>query len=135
VLDKRWRLQVALCTGRHADNQQYLCAAFSSHHSSLLTSSLQLVPCLFLVLFPVNIFQTHLIFLHSPFLEDPEGGGLDAVGGPGGVAALVADGDGEAAEVCPHEVDDPALLALDVQRGALAPVLGPPLRTWSWVFH
>ena len=80
-------------------------------------------------------FQTHQIFLHSPFLEDPEGGGLDAVGGPGGVAALVADRDGEAAEVCPHEVDDPALLALDVQRGALAPVLGPPLRTWSWGFH
>ena len=90
---------------------------------------------LFLVLHPVNIFQTHQIFLHSPFLEDPKGGGLDAVGGPGGVAALVADRDGEPAEVCPHEVDDPALLALDVQRGALAPVLGPPLRTWSWGFH
>ena len=71
--------------------------------------------------------------MHSPFLEDPEGGGLDAVGGPGCVAALVADGDGEPAEVCPHEVDEPPLLALDVQGGALAPVLGPPVRTWSWV--
>jgi hypothetical protein len=54
------------------------------------------------------------------------------VGGPGGVAQLVADGYGEAPIVGPHQADHRPLLALNVQVRALAAVLGPPLsRSWK----
>jgi hypothetical protein len=50
------------------------------------------------------------------------------VRGPAGVAEVVADRDGEAAVVGSDEADDGPLLALDLEAGALATVLGPALR-------
>ena len=41
---------------------------------------------------------------------------------------VVADGDGEAAVVGPDDSDGAALVALDLQRAALAAVLGPPVQ-------
>ena len=51
----------------------------------------------------------------------------EAIDVPVGLTVSVADGDGEAAEVGAHDVDDGALLAVDLQRRVLAAVLGPPL--------
>ena len=60
-----------------------------------------------------------------PFIENPERSWLHAVDAPVGDALVVADGDGEAAVVGPHQVDGGALLAGDVQDGALAAILRP----------
>ena len=60
-------------------------------------------------------------------VDDAQRARLQAVDAPVGVADVVADGDGEAAEVGAHDVDDGALLAVDLQRRVLAAVLGPPL--------
>ncbi len=59
--------------------------------------------------------------------EGSEGGGLYTVGGPGGVAQLIAHRDGETAVVGPHQADHPALIALNVQDRSFAAVLGVPL--------
>ena len=60
-------------------------------------------------------------------VDDAQRARLQAVDAPVGVADVVADGDGEAAEVGADDVDDGALVAVDVQRGVLAAVLGPTL--------
>ncbi len=70
-----------------------------------------------------------------PFLQLPKRGGLDAVGAPGGVAHVVADGDGEAAEVRAHQVDLRPFLTLNVQARAFTAVLRPTVGTCreNWV--
>ena len=60
-----------------------------------------------------------------PGVDDPERLGPHAVDAPVRVADVVADRDGEAAEVGAHQVDDRARVALNVQGRALAPILGP----------
>ena len=70
-----------------------------------------------------------LIPSYLPGGESPEGGWLDAVGGPGGVAQLVADADAEATKVGAHDADARALLTADGHAPALAAILRPPLRT------
>ena len=74
--------------------------------------------------------QNSSLHSYSLFLEDPLGLGRHAVDAPVGEAVAVADGNGEAAVVGAHHLDDGlARLARDLQRLALAPVrrlvLGP----------
>ena len=67
-----------------------------------------------------------------PGVDDPERLWPHAVDAPVGVADVVADRDGEAAKVGAYQVDGRPALALDVQRRALAPVLGPLVETQTW---
>ena len=60
-------------------------------------------------------------------VDDAQRARLEAVDAPVGVADIVADGDGEASKVGADDVDDGALVALDLQRRVLAAVLGPAL--------
>jgi hypothetical protein len=46
---------------------------------------------------------------------------------PGRVAKIITYGDGEAAVVGAHQADDRPLVALNLEAGALAPILGPSL--------
>ena len=69
--------------------------------------------------------------LALPRVDDPQCPGFHAVDGPVGDALVVADGDREPSEVGPHQVDDGPLLALDLERRALATVLGPPFEAWK----
>ncbi len=55
--------------------------------------------------------------------------GLVAVYAPRGVAELVADGDGEPAEVGPDDLDGGARAALDRQRCVLATVFRQLIRS------
>jgi len=66
-----------------------------------------------------------------PGVDNPQGSGFHAVDRPVSDALIVADGDGEPAEVGPDQVDDGPLLALDLEGRALTPVLGPPFETWK----
>ena len=62
-----------------------------------------------------------------PRVNDPQGPRLHAVDGPGRVAALVTDGDGEPPVVGPDQVDHQASLAGQLEVGALTPVHCPLL--------
>ena len=63
-----------------------------------------------------------------PLFQLPQGGWLDAVGAPGGVAHLVADGDAEPAKVGANQVDHSSLLALNVHCCPLASIFCPAVR-------
>ena len=64
----------------------------------------------------------------SPVSDSPHAPGLEAIGAEVAPLVLVADGEGEAAVVGPDDSDGAALVALDLQRAALAAVLGPPVQ-------
>ena len=63
-----------------------------------------------------------------PLFQLPKRGWLDAVGAPGGVAHLVADGDAEPPKVGANQVDHSSLLALDVHCCPLASIFCPAVR-------
>ena len=68
-----------------------------------------------------------------PLFQLPKRGWLDAVGAPGGVAHLVADGDAEPSKVGAYQVDHPSLLALNVHRCPLASIFCPPIRSCGYL--
>ena len=59
-----------------------------------------------------------------PGVDDSESPGFHAVDRPVGDAFCIANADGESAVVCSDQVDGGARLALDLQGGALATILG-----------
>ena len=59
-----------------------------------------------------------------PRVDDSESPGLHAVDRPVGDACCIADADGESAVVGSDQVDGGAFSTLDLQRGALTPILG-----------
>ena len=63
-----------------------------------------------------------------PWVDDSQCPGFHAVDRPVGDALIVANGDGEPAEVGPDQVDDGPFLALDLEGGAFASVLGPTFK-------
>ena len=68
-----------------------------------------------------------------PLFQLPKRGWLDAVGAPGGVAHLVADGDAEPPKVGSHQVDHSPLLALNVHCCPLASIFCPSVRSCRYL--